>query len=244
MNRLLLIALAAMLLSSCSRRQHPPRLVVILLDTSGSIEPDAEQECMDAIVKLVERIDRGDRVSIIPITGDADVQSTGRILRFQKPLERAAYDVDLIRFSKQVQQSLAEFRTQVISRPTSKTDIFGGIRMGGEEFAAVPAQEGTLIIFSDFIEDDGQVDFKIDRRLHSKEAAIQYATVEAQASLPTANLPARVHLALLRSKDLRAIDKQRREAIKQFWVQYFKTIGMEAKYLTDGVGLISNRGFL
>lgn len=239
MNRLLLIAFVVMLFSGCHRRQYSPRLIVILLDTSGSIEPAAETQCMEAISRLVERIDRGDRVTIIPITGDADVQSTGRILRLQKPPNRTAYDADLIGFSRQAQQSLTEFRMHVIASPTGRTDIFGGVRMVAEEFAATPPRDRTLIIFSDFIEDDGQVDFKVDRRLRTKEAAIPYASVEARASFPTGSLPSKVHLALLRSRELRALDKQRREAIKQFWLQYFNSIGMEPTYMTDGVGLIS-----
>src|SRR5947207_8750763 len=224
MKRLSLVLLAVVLLGGCYRQQHRPRLIVILLDTSGSIEPDAEAQCMDAISKLVQKIDRGDRVSIIPITGDAEVQSTGRVLRFEKPPHRTAYDADLIQFSRQVQQSLQEFRARVIAKPTSKTDIFGGIRMAAEEFAAAPAYDGNLIIFSDFIEDDGQVDFKIDRRLRTKEAANQYA-IQTYKSSSEGRFMRKTYLGLLQSRDLQGLDRPRREAIREFWVEYFKTSG-------------------
>lgn len=238
MSRLMLIVLACMLLAGCARQQHSPSHVVILVDTSGSIEPDAQAQCTGAIAKLVEKSDRGAMITIIPITGDSDVESSGRVLRFSKPLDRTAYDTDLIRFSKEVRQSLKEFQTRVAGRPTSKTDILGSIRMASEELRSGAARDGVLIIFSDFIEDDGRVNFKLDRRLRTKTTASQYAVEEAKASFSTAPIFSRVELALLRSKELRALDRQRRDNIKQFWSEYFKAQGVQTEYMTDGMGIL------
>jgi hypothetical protein len=240
MNRLMLIILVCMLLAGCTRQQHVSKHFVILVDTSGSIEPDAETACMKSIGKLVEGMERGDTLSVIPITGDADIESTGRVLRFQKPTERAAYDADLVSFSKQAQKSLADFQAWALAHPARKTDIFGGVRMAEEEVGAAPkGQRNVLIIFTDFIQEDGNVDFNSDRRLRTKEAAIQYAATEAKMSFPTEHAFSQVHLALLRSKELHALDRQRREAIKQFWLEYFRAQGVRPGYMTDGVGLIA-----
>jgi hypothetical protein len=239
MRRLIAVILVSVLLAGCSRQQHRLHHFVILVDTSGSIEPDALAQCMQAISKVAEKADRGTIISVIPITGDSDVESSGRVLRFQKPQDRTAYDADLVQFSKKVQQSLQEFQARVAGKPARKTDIFGSIRMANEELRADAARDGTLIIFSDFLEDDGQVDFSVDRRLRTKEAATQYATMEAKSSFPSVHAFSRVYLALLRSKELPALDRQRREAIKQFWTEYFKTLGVQCDYMTDGIGLLS-----
>lgn len=236
MNRLFSALLVILLLSGCSRQQHHARLIVILIDVSGSIEPDAQKQCIEAISKLVERIDRGDRVSIIPITGDADVQSTGRILRLQKPTDRSAYNADLILFSKHAQQALHELHAWAISHPSNKTDIFGAIRMATEEFATAPEEhERILIIFSDFIEDDGIVNFKTDRRLEGVRTAVEYARSEAKPG----GITGKAKLGLLESKDLHGLNKQRRQGIRQFWQQYLKSLGMESQYMTDGLGLLA-----
>jgi hypothetical protein len=236
MSRLMPIILACVLLAGCSRQQHVRKHFVILVDTSASIEPAAEAECIKSIGTLVERMERGDTVSVIPITSDADVQSTGRILRLQKPTDRSAYNADLMLFSKHAQQSLQEMRAWAISHPTGETDIFGAIRMAAEEFAAAPKeQERILVIFSDFIEDDGTVDFKTDRRVAAAKTAIDYAKSEAKPGA----IGARGKLGLLQSKELHGLNKQRREGIRRFWQQYLKSLGIESQYMTDGLGLLT-----
>jgi hypothetical protein len=233
------IVIFLLLLPGCGRQQHPPRQIVVLLDTSGSIEPDAEAACINAIAKLAERMDRGDRLTVIPVTGDADVDSTGRVLRFQKPINRTAYDADLLGFSKQIQQSLAGLRARAVAHPTTRTDIFGGVRMALEEFVSTSKeQQRILVIFSDFIEDDGIINFKFDPRVATPRAASSYAAEEAKA-LSINRIQAKATMGLLRSKDLGTLKKERREGIKQFWRQYLKSIGMEPRYLSDGIGLVS-----
>jgi hypothetical protein len=240
MNRLIALILVCMLLAGCSRQQHLPKHFVILIDTSASIEPEAETECIQSILKLIEKMERGDKVTIIPITGDADIESTGRVLRFQKPTGRVAYDADLVLFSKLAQKSLTDFQAWAIGHPARKTDILGGIRMATEEFATTTSvEERTLIIFSDFIEDDGSVHFNIDHRLISAQAANRYAAEETKASFPAGIVPVHANLGLLRSKELHALNKGRREAIKQFWLQYLRLRGIKPIWVTDGVGLLT-----
>lgn len=240
MNWRLLMMLCGVLMSACTRQQHPPRHIVILVDTSASIEPQAETECLDAIGRLTAKLDRGDEVSVIPITGDAEVQSTGHVLRFQKPINRSAYDADLIRFSKQVHDSLQTLRIRAIRNPTARTDIFGAIHMGIEELAYRPnEQDRLMIIFSDFIEDDGTVNFSTDHRFAEVPTAMRYANEEAKR-IPMGG-SSKASLGLLRSRDLHALSKSRREAIKQFWLQYLRSIGMQPVWATDGVGLLSTR---
>lgn len=240
MKNALIVILAILLLAGCSQQQPVPKQIVILVDISASIEPQAETECLDAIVKLIAKLNRGDTITIIPITGDADVQSTGRVLRFQKPANRTAYDADLISFSKQVRDSLQVLRIQATNNPTAKTDIFGAIRMATEEFTSGSKErDRRLIIFSDFIEDDEAVNFNSDRRLITTQAAIDFSNERSRAFSPAASVSARASLGLLRSKELHALSRERREAIRQFWLEYLKCLGFQPVWMTDGVGLLS-----
>src|SRR5262249_40947868 len=150
-----------------------------------------------------------------------------------------AYDADLIAFSKHAHDSLQLFRVQATSNPTAKTDIFGAIKMALEELASGPKeQDRELFIFSDFIEDDGTVNFNNDPRLISTTTAIYYAAEKARSSLPRDGLPIHAHLGLLRSKELHVLSKGRREAMKQFWLQYLRSYGVKPVWTTDGVGLL------
>src|ERR1700728_1745153 len=84
------------LLAGCS---HPvPKVRIDVLDTSLSITPRAEHAAENAILDKISRLGRGDRLIVIPITGDAQNDAGGRILRLVAPSERQAYDNDLRRF--------------------------------------------------------------------------------------------------------------------------------------------------
>jgi hypothetical protein len=145
----------------------------------------------------------------------------------------------LIGFSKQVHDSLQALRIQAAGNPTTRTDIFGAIRIAIEELATGPReQDRRLIVFSDFIEDDGVINFNTDRRLANAKIAIRYAGEQAKAS-SLGTTPAKANLGLLRSKELRGLNRERREAIKQFWLQYLKSLGLQPAWATDGGGLLS-----
>jgi hypothetical protein len=237
MKIVLTTILAALLLLGC-KQQHLPTHYVVAIDTSVSIEPEAAAQCIQATLKLAQALNRGDTVTIIPITGDADIESTGRVIRFEKPLNRKPYDADLLEFSKHVQQSLAEFHSWASKHSAARTDIFGAVRMAGEEFATFPKQERiVLVIFSDFLQDDSFVNFSTDRRLSTQASALLFANDEAKQSSSTHIIPAIARLALLRSKELGKLNRQRREAIRNFWMRYFQALGMQPEYTTDGVGL-------
>ena len=199
-------------------------------------------QCIQATLKLAQAINRGDTVTIIPITGDADIESTGRVLRFEKPLDRKPYDADLLEFSKQVQKSLAEFHSWANKHSAARTDIFGAVRMAGEELATFPKHERiVLVIFSDFLQDDSSVNFNTDRRLSTQASALLFANDEAKQSSSIHTTSAITRLALLRSKDLGKLSRQRREAIRDFWIRYFQVLGMQPEYTTNGIGLAAAR---
>jgi hypothetical protein len=237
--KLMLTVVLSILLAGCGQKQATPRQVVILIDMSASIEPQAETECLDAIAKLISKLERGDIVAIIPITGDTEIQSTGHILRFRKPVTRTAYDADLIGFSKQVHDSLQALRIEAISNPTAKTDILGAIRMAMEELTS-PSKERDkkLIIFSDFIEDDGTVNFKNDSHFQNETDAVKYANELATVLSPKGMSGTMAYLGLLRSKEFGQLSKRRREAIKSFWRQYLESLGMNERLVSDGIHVI------
>ena len=159
-------------------------------------------------------------------------------MRFDVPANREAYDADLQQFRKRVSAELEKFQNRVATHPSPKTDILGTLRLAGEEFSADTKQTSrTVIVLSDFIQDDGTLDFKSDPNLHDEASAGAFARELAKSeSQPLRNV--RIYLGGLRSSDLGNLDKNRRNAIREFWVQYLTACGAQPSFQTDGPGML------
>src|SRR5882757_9481040 len=108
--------------------------LVILIDVSDSIEPAAEEQAFSAIDRVIAQRQRGDRIAVIPITGDAQAESSGRVIRFEVPTVRQAYDNDLRNFRNNLKRSLEEFKAAAMASPGSRTDILGAVALAQQEF--------------------------------------------------------------------------------------------------------------
>src|ERR1035437_9088057 len=132
------------LLTGCSHRI--PQTTVEIIDTSLSITPRAERAALDAVSNQISRMGRGDRLILIPITGDAQNDAGGRILRLVAPTEREAYDNDLRRFQADAKKRYAAWLAS-LDPHQMRTDILGTLDVARQEFAAVPKDaERRLII--------------------------------------------------------------------------------------------------
>ncbi len=214
------------------------RHLVFLIDVSASIDKQAQEQAFDAVLKTIREANRGDAISIIPITGDAETQAQGRILRLRVPESRSAYDQDLSTFADQTNRSLNALKGAVLSAPGLRTDILGTIHLGQQEFLmdGVSADR-VLIILSDFIQDDDTLNFETDPLLKSSATAMVLVARIGNQIIPN-HLPCRVFLGLLRSNDLARLDRDRRHAIQDFWVRYFLARGVQPTFARDGPGLM------
>jgi hypothetical protein len=153
MNSSRIFVFAALaLLAGCSHTV--PKVTVDLLDTSLSITPRAEHAAQDAILGQISRMGRGDHLILIPITGDAENDAGGRILRLTAPTQRQAYDNDLRRFQADAKKQYAAWLAS-LDPHQMRTDILGTLDVARQEFAAVlKDSDRRLIVLSDFLEDD------------------------------------------------------------------------------------------
>lgn len=232
-----LILLLATGLLSCGK-QSEPRQIVILPDVSGSIDRDALQQAFQAIDGLVGQLQRGDRITIIPILGDAQAEISGRIIRFEVPKERRAYDADLRQFRSTLKHSLEEMKSAAITNPGTKTDILGSVELAKEEFQLVAEQpKRLLIILSDFIQEDTSINFRSDHRLADPNNAKIFATHTVKAyQLQFTGV--QVYLGILHSSEYMQLSRSRREALQSFWTRCFTASGSPPNFVTDGPGLL------
>jgi hypothetical protein len=231
-----LALMLAVALMGCGKQQ--PRHIVILPDVSGSIDRSAEEKAFKAIDELISHLRRGDKVTIIPILGDAQAEASGRIIRFEVPTERQAYDVDLRDFRLRLKASLGEMEASAIAHPGTKTDILGSIALAEQEFQLdIGRSKPLLVVLSDFIQEDRVLNFKKDKRMASRAAAKECAMQTARISaLDLKGIP--VYLGGLQSNEYTDLGRSRREAIQEFWIRYFLSSGAHPRFATDGPGLL------
>lgn len=237
MNSSRIFAFAALiLLAGCS---HPvPNVTVDALDTSQSITPRAEHAAENAILGQILRMGRGDRLILIPITGDAQNDAGGRVLYLTAPTERQAYDNDLRKFQADAKKQYAAWRAS-LDPHQMRTDILGTLDVARQEFAAVPKDSNRrLIILSDFLEDDPSYRFVSSPQLANAARARALAIglrTDRSFALPGVS----VCLGRLESRDFAPLSLQRKEAVQAFWAEYLNDRGRPPVLRFDGTRLLT-----
>jgi hypothetical protein len=217
----------------------PPQQFIVLLDTSGSIEPGAQADAVKAIGDLAKQLHRGDSIAVIPITSDAENETEGAVIRFTVPTTRKAYDQDLRRFNNQMHDALQRLAADAAAHPGIETDILGTLELARQELSASHSvNTGMIIVLSDFILEDQVHNFRTDPALANETSARNLADQLAKERHFTLHAQW-VFLGGLRSKELRSLSEARRNAIRAFWDEYLRAAGAETQYATDGPGLLA-----
>jgi hypothetical protein len=223
--------------SGCSRRT--PVATVVLVDPSASVTERARKDEFAAIATLIPRMQRGDLLTIIPITDNAAADIEGRVPRFHAPDRREAYDADLRQFQANAGRQYAEFAANLLAHPGQRTDILGALDVAMQEFEIIPAADRRrLVVLSDFLEDDDAYKFVSDRRLSNSTAAQSLAQRVRNARkfrLARASL----YLGELSSTDFASLTASHQAAVRTFWSQYLTNGLQETAFRLDGVGLLA-----
>jgi hypothetical protein len=228
---------AMLLLTGCSHRV--PTVTIEVVDTSMSIAPRAAQAVQAAIQQQIGHLGRGDRLILIPITGDAQNDAGGRMLRLTAPSEREGYDADLRRFQSESIKQYAGWSASLSSHET-RTDILGALDAALQESVSSPnGMNRKIVIVSDFLEDDGNYRFVSDGSLASPERARQLALHLREQHGPTLKgVP--ICLGRLESIDFGPLPAQRKDAVQAFWKVYLGEAGEPVDIRFDGTGMLAD----
>jgi hypothetical protein len=225
-----------LLFAGCDDRT--PQTTVVIIDTSLSITPRALRSAFDAVQNQIATLQRGDRLILIPITGDALNDTQGRILRLTAPTCREAYDADMRRFAVQSKKQFAEWAASLTPHQ-KRTDILGTLDIVRQEFAAIPKGTGRLVIVSDFLEDDSSYNFVTSPKFTTVGHANGFAFVlRAERHFSLWGVP--ICLGRLESTDFAALSPERREAIQAFWMEYLAEKDRAPELHFDGTGMLAN----
>lgn len=225
-----------LLVTACS--QHAPVTTVEVIDTSMSITPRAEHAAQSVVGNQISRMGRGDRLILIPITGDAENDAGGRILRLAAPTERESYDTDLRRFQSEAQKQFVAWAASLDPHQT-RTDILGTLDAARQEFAAVPTgSERRLIIVSDFLEDEPSLRFVSAPQLANVARARALAlTLRSERQFALPDVP--ICLGRLESSDFAPLSPQRKDAVQALWAAYLADKERQPELHFDGTGMLT-----
>lgn len=225
------------LLAGCSHRV--PEATIEVIDTSLSITPRAERAALDAVQNQIGHMQRGDRLVLIPITGNAANDAGGRVLRLSAPTERETYDTDLRRFQATARKQFAAWVAS-LDQHQSRTDILGTLDAARQELALLPnGMNRRLVVVSDFLEDDGTYRFVSAGSLTSPARARQLAArLHEQHGFTLQGVP--LCLGRLESSDFAPLSAQRKDAVQGFWTAYFAAAGEPTEIHFDGTGILGD----
>lgn len=205
-------------LGGCNSAKHLPREIIALPDISASIDPEAKQQMFETIATAASHLQRGDSLTIIPITGDAETELQGQTLRYVIPPaeKREAYDADLRAIGSKIKDDLARLAAEGIRHPGAHTDILGTVQTSFKTFSSGRTNK-ELIVMSDFVEDDAEYKFGSDHRLGTANDAVNLAMDIEDRLEPHRSVT--VVMCRLRSADFGKLNVNRRRAIDAFWHQ-------------------------
>lgn len=225
------------LLVACAH--HAPVTTVDVIDMSLSITPRAERAALSAVGDQISRLGRGDRLVVIPITGDAQNDAGGRILRLQAPVVREPYDADMRRFRENARKQFAAWVATVGADP-GRTDILGALDAARQELSALPkGSNRRLIVVSDFLEDDGSYNFIRDAAL-ANPARARHLALRLRAERGFALSDVTLCLGRLESGDFAPLSEVRKEAVQVFWTTYATQSGQTPQIGFDGTGMLAD----
>lgn len=223
--------MATVLLSACW--DEKPKTVVVLVDATKSIDPTEYERCRGELNKLTQRLGRGDRLVLVPITGEPEELLGHRIVHIDMPAERVAYDSNLRKAKAEAAKRIEQFLTELPKIQALRTDIIGAFRAAADTFQGELVE---VICLSDMVEDDAEMRFPTAPELAQTRTAEALAERLARRDLFHGAV---VEVGVLKSFDLEKMNPARREATQAFWRKYFLASGASKVKITVDLEMLS-----
>ena len=233
LKKLMPLLILTAVMTGCGEKKNS---YIFVVDLTKSVSEEAKTKAFEAIKKQAQKLKRGDTLTVIPLTGDAVTQASGKVLRLGTAEKREAFDADLKKFVIEVEQKLTEM--QANAKLYSETDLFGTLRIAHDEFAVTERENRRvfLIVLSDMVNSTKEIRFEKDAIFQKCETAKKYAEKSVQEKAIDWR-GADVYLGLLESSDLQQMPNERREAVREFWREFFGLSGVNRyQFATDGTG--------
>lgn len=233
-KKLLIIVIVAIAAAACGSKKSR----VFIVDFSDSVSVESREKSFEAMLAEARKLGRGDSITVIPITGDALVETGGKVVEIQASEIRKLRDRDLKDFRAEIERRLGAMQSDV--KIYGNTDLLGAMRAANEitKNLAARNREATVIVLSDLVHSTPEIRFEKDSRFADPKSALAYGAALDQKLVGDWR-NAEVYLGTLESSDLRAMPAERRAAVREFWESFFKRGNAKRiVFATDGPGQI------
>src|SRR5205814_4335270 len=123
-----------MMLAGCHHDSFKRLRVVYVLDATASVADDARIASLEKVPDLLTRMIRGDSLSVLSITSDAQVEGPKHTRRYGISLLRAAFDADRAALVEKAKADIQEMVRSVATEKYQHSDLMGTVELGVEEF--------------------------------------------------------------------------------------------------------------
>ena len=233
MKRTLLAITLMMTFAVSACWTEKPKTVVVLVDATKSIDPNEYERCRGELNKLMQRLGRGDRLVLVPITGEPEELLGHRIVHIQLPKERVPYDSNLKQARMEAGKRTDQFLRELPAIQAKHTDIIGALRAAADAFES---ESTELICLSDMVEDDAELRFLTAVELSQTKSAEALAARIARHDLLRGAV---VKVGVLKSFDLEKMNPARRDSTQAFWRKYFLASGASRVKITVDLETLS-----
>lgn len=209
---------------------------IFLTDLTESVSAEAKAKSFETVKTRAKRLKRGDSLTVIPLSADAQIEASGKVLHLEVGEKRELADADLDEFFARAEAQLN--RMQAGAKNYQQSDVLGALRVAREEIAMIDKKKKRVVVavLSDMIHSTKEVRFESDARLARIETARKYAA-DAGGNPSDVFAESEIYLGFLESSDMRRMPVERREAVREFWREYFDRNGAKRlRFATDGTG--------
>jgi len=210
-----------------------PRVIVILVDMSGSTNHARQTVYREAFDKIYPSLDQGDRILVGTITGRSYIDFKPAV---DVEIPRKSLWTNRIRFEREVTETKDRVRQEVETlfsrkKGTPRTEILNSLNIADTIFHE-EERDKVLVIFSDMIQDSQEYNFAtVDVTKDYIDQVIHYR--QKNKLIPDLK-NVKVYVAGASGKD-----SAKFRSVERFWTCYFEKSGADFSPHRYGHSLIS-----
>lgn len=204
------------------------------MDSSQSIDASEYERCRQRIEKIIAQLDRGDRLVLVPITGEPAEILGRRIRTVEMPRDYAPYDSNLKQARGAAARTIEQFAVELAGIRAARSNILGAVRASADY---IRDDRTTIVCLSDLVEDEAALQFRTAAELNDQTTAEHLAErLAGRGELKGAE----VKLVLLRSSELERLSPERCAAVRAFWQRYLLASGARSVEITVDIDALAS----
>ena len=215
------------------KEKKDPRVIVVLVDMSGSTNHARRTVYSDAFEKIYQNLQQGDRIVVGKITSRSYIDFKP-VVDVEIPkqsiwVNRISFEQNLAKTEKNIRKDVNRLLSQ--KKGTPYTEILNSLNIADTIFHSEKKRQKILVVLSDMVQDSKEYNF--DRvKVTNKYIADLIRYRKKQDLVPDLS-DVKVYVA-----GASAADSSKFRSIEKFWTRYFAVTGADFSTHRYGHSLI------